>query len=240
MVGGLAPGVYNLLFESSPTGRRFTARAVEGVRVKAGEDARADLRMIAGRRLHGTVVEAGNGQPVAGTNILCYSASHPRSGAACQGTYTDEHGRFEYFVPPGPALVYVNASDSKATLNVPDDRDPDAVVLKRGYDPNAKKPPGPRPSVECEVRVRMKTDADDRPAQKADRTLTGRVFDKGGSPLVAVQVSYNNRKPIDVATDRLGLFRMRGLPHGPLRSACTGTAIRAAGRVSRPMPSRST
>src|SRR5262249_47747704 len=41
VVGGLAPGVYNLLF-GSPKGRRLTARAVEGVRVKAGEDARAD------------------------------------------------------------------------------------------------------------------------------------------------------------------------------------------------------
>ena len=37
LVGGLAPGVYNLLFGSSPKGRRFTARAVEGVRVRAGE-----------------------------------------------------------------------------------------------------------------------------------------------------------------------------------------------------------
>jgi len=215
-VGGLAPGVYNLLFGSSPKGRRFTARAVEGVRVKAGDDARSDLRMIAGRRLHGMAIEAGNGKPMAGVNILCYNASHPRSGAACQGTYTDEHGRFEYFVPPGPAFVYINASDSGVTLNVPDDRDPDPVVLKQGYDPNAKQPPGPRSPVECEVRVRMKTDAGDRPAQKEDRTLTGRVFDKSGSPLVGVQVYYNNRTVIESATDRLGLFRLRGLPHGPL------------------------
>jgi hypothetical protein len=216
-VGGLAPGVYNLLFESSPKGRRFTARAVEGVRVKAGDDARADLRMIAGRRLHGMVVVAGNGKPEAGVNILCYNASHPRSGAECQGTYTDEHGRFQYFVPPGPAFAYINASDSGVTPNIPEGRDPDPVILKLGYDPNAKKPPGPRPPVECEVVVRVKSDADDRPAQNEDRTLTGRIFDKGGSPLVAVRVSYNNnRTPNDVATDRLGLFRMRGLPRGPL------------------------
>jgi hypothetical protein len=148
---------------------------------------------------------------------LCYNASHPRSGSGCQVTYTDEHGRFEYFVPPGPAFVYINASDSGATLNVPDDRDPDPVVLKLGYDPNAKQPPKPRPPVECEVVVRVKSDADDRPAQKEDRTLTGRIFDKDGSPLVAVRVSHNNnRTPNNVATDRLGIFRMRGLPHGPL------------------------
>ncbi|MFI5460545.1 MAG: hypothetical protein ACHRXM_34455 [Isosphaerales bacterium] len=54
--GGLAPGVYNLLFMASPKGRRLTARAVEGVRVKAGEDSRADLVMIEGRRLLGTAI----------------------------------------------------------------------------------------------------------------------------------------------------------------------------------------
>ena len=63
----------------------------------------------------------------------------------------------------------------------------------------------------------MKTDAGDRPAQKEDRTLTGRVFDKDGSPLVGVQVYYNSRTINEVATDRLGIFRLKGLPHGPLR-----------------------
>jgi RNA polymerase sigma factor (sigma-70 family) len=216
-VGGLAPGVYNLLFESSPKGRLFTARAVEGVRVKAGEEAQADLRMITGRRLHGMVIVAGTGKPEAGVNILCYNASHPRSGAACQGTYTDEHGRFEYFVPPGPTFVYINASDAGVTLNVPDDRDPDPVVLKLGHDPTAKQPPGPRPPVECEVRVRMRTDAGDPPAQKDDRTLTGRVFDKDGLPLIGVQVYYNSTTINECATDRLGLFRLSGLPHRPLQ-----------------------
>ena len=73
-VGGLAPGVYNLLLRTSPRGRRFTARAVEGVRVKAGEEARADLRMIEGRRLHGTVASARTGKPLTGVPIFCYSA----------------------------------------------------------------------------------------------------------------------------------------------------------------------
>src|SRR5690348_665825 len=64
-IGGLAPGVYNLLFESSPKGRRFTARAVEGVRVQAGREARADLQMIEGRRLSGRAIFAVDGEPVA-------------------------------------------------------------------------------------------------------------------------------------------------------------------------------
>jgi RNA polymerase sigma factor (sigma-70 family) len=221
-VSGLAPGVYNLLFQSSPKGRRFTAPAVEGLRVNAGEDARADLRMIAGRRVHGTAVGGRSGQPLVGTPICCYSASHPRSGAACQGTYTDEQGHFEHFVPPGSALVYIAEPgqfglEYRNILNVPDDRDPDPIVLKQGDDPNTKQPPGGSGIVECEARVRLENGAPDRPGQNEDRTLTGRVFDKGGSLLVGVQVYYNSRTLNEAATDRQGLFRLKGLPQGPLR-----------------------
>ena len=119
-------------------GRRFTARAVEGVRVKAGEEARADLRMIEGRRMHGTAVDVETGKPLVGVPIFCYSPSHPRSGAACEGDYTDDQGRFEHSSRPGPAFVYIDASTASSaaspdtTLIVPDDRDPDPVVLKRG------------------------------------------------------------------------------------------------------------
>ena len=176
LVGGLAPGVYNLVFKSSPKGRRFTARAVEGVRVQAGREAHADLRMIEGRRLRGRAIFAVDGEPVANTYIMCYSASHPRSGAACQSTYTDEQGHFEHFLPPGPAFVYINngagsGSAAQKTLNVPADRDPDPVILKRGHDLNAKPAPPPRfiPPIECEVRVRVKTEPGDRPAPGADR-----------------------------------------------------------------------
>jgi protocatechuate 3,4-dioxygenase beta subunit len=212
VVGGLRPGVCILRLEASPKGRKFTARAVEGIRVKAGEDAKADLHLIAGRRLHGTAVDAGTGKPLPGLYILCYNAS-----GACAGTFTDEHGGFDYFVPPGPAFVYINVSGVGPTVNVPENQDPDPVVLKQGYDPNAKQPPEPRLAVECEVRVRVKSDDGDRPAQKEDRSLTGRVFDQRGTPLVAVQVHFNNnRTPNMVATDRVGIFRMNGLPHGPL------------------------
>jgi hypothetical protein len=220
-VGGLQPGVYNLLFESSPRGRRFTARAVEGVRVQAGREARADLRMIEGRRLHGTAIYTVDGEPVAGADILCYSASHPLSGAACQGTFTDDRGRFEHFVPPGPALVYLNLSGPGSAgwkvLTVADDRDPGPLILKRGHDPTARPAPRFAGLVECEVRVRVKADPGDRPATGDDRTLFGRVFDKSGSPLPAIQVHYNHgRRFFDGATDRLGLFRLPGLPRGRL------------------------
>ena len=44
----LGPGVFNVLLMDSGRGKKFTARAVEGVRVKAGDDARADLLVIEG------------------------------------------------------------------------------------------------------------------------------------------------------------------------------------------------
>ena len=103
------------------------------------------------------------------------------SGGACTGTYTDELGRFEHFVPPGPALLYIADSGQvgvayRNVLDVPDDRDPDPVVLMQ---------------------------------------------DEG-------------------ATDRLGIFRLKGLPQGPLRLGLPGIVSSMAGRVSRPRPSRLT
>jgi protocatechuate 3,4-dioxygenase beta subunit len=220
-VGGLAPGVYNVLFGQSPKGRRFTARAAEGVRVKAGDDARADLRMIEGRRLRGMAVIAETGAPLVGAPIFCYNPSHPRSGAACQGTYTDGQGRFEHFVPPGPALVYIAlpglvGSEHRKALDVLDNRDLDLVTLKRTTNPNAEAFENRAHIVECEVRVRVKADVGGGSAPGEERIVSGRVFDKDGSPLSGVQVYYNSRKLIEAATDRLGVFRLKGLPHGRL------------------------
>ena len=44
-----------------------TARAVEGVRVRAGADTPADLAIIEGRPLRGVVVDRETGGPVPGT-----------------------------------------------------------------------------------------------------------------------------------------------------------------------------
>jgi hypothetical protein len=68
----------------------------------------------------------------------------------------------------------------------------------------------------------VKTDAGDRPAHGEDRTLTGRVFDKNGSPHVGVQVHFTSRTLNEGAKDRPGLFRLRGQPHGSLRLGLLG------------------
>ncbi len=41
------------------------------------------------------------------------------------------------------------------------------------------------------------------------------MFDQHGSPIAAVRVAYNREKVVSGATDRMGVFRLRGLPGGP-------------------------
>jgi RNA polymerase sigma factor (sigma-70 family) len=218
-IGGQPPGVYNLHFEASPRGRRFTARAIEGVRVKAGEDARADLVMIEGRRLHGTAIHLYDNTPIAGTRVTCYSPSHLRSGPVSQFTFADEQGRFEFFVPPGPAVVSIPA-DQK-TVTIPADRDPEPVRLENN--PNAKPHPAARPIkvAECPVRIRVKVGEANAAAQDQVRTLSGRIFDPEGLPIAGVRVTYSGplREKFSgvAATDRLGLFRLKGLPKDQFR-----------------------
>ncbi len=222
-IGGLAPGVFDVDFRSSPKGRRFTARAVEGVRVKAGENAPADLLMIEGRRLHGTAIHVNNNTPMAGVPVYCHSASHPRSSYSCQTTVTDDQGRFEHFVPPGPALVYISIPGllgrrQRRVLTVPEDRDPEPVRLERNSDPNADEPRQGDHPVECEARIRGKTDSGDAARRNEVRTVTGRIFDTKGLPIASVRVYYSTPQAhVEAATDRLGLFRMKGLPQGELR-----------------------
>ncbi len=156
-IGGRAPGVYDLHLKTFPANRRLTARAVEGVRVKAGEDARAELVLIEGRRLHGTAIYLYDNTPMIGIPVQCHSPPHLRLGPVNQMTYTDDQGRFEFFVPPGPATVLI-PSDEKILI-IPADHDPEPVRLENN--PNAKPRPSPRPIkvFECPVRVRVKARA---------------------------------------------------------------------------------
>jgi hypothetical protein len=220
--GGLAPGVYNLCLFSSPRGRRFTATAIEGVRVRAGEDATADLKLIEGRRLHGTVVDIKTGRPMGAFPVVCSSTALPLSGNAGKQDYTDDQGRFEFFVPPGLACVYLGASGpfvspfadkgpDTRTLIVAADRDPDAIRLEAGHDPDDRSLRIFTPALPTQVRIRA-VSGEETP--RADgRTLMGRVFDQDGSPIAGVAVTCRHRnRTMTLATDRLGVFRASGLP----------------------------
>ncbi len=54
---GLEPGVYNLLFMRARGREQATARAVEGLRVRAGAETPANLILFEGRPLRGVVIE---------------------------------------------------------------------------------------------------------------------------------------------------------------------------------------
>ena len=84
------------------------ARAIEGVRVRLGADTPADLAVIAGRPLRGTVVDRDTGRPVPGTLVGCYGPARPQSGADVQAHRADDPGRFTFHaVLPGEQHVYI-------------------------------------------------------------------------------------------------------------------------------------
>ena len=218
VIRGLAPGVFNVLFMDSGRGKQFTAKAVEGVRVKAGEDARADLALIEGRRLYGTVTDFPDEKPMADIWVRSYNSARPRSGDACLVVTSDDRGCYELFVPPGAAYVFVGmpgtvTREHHRYLTVVADRDPEPIHFQKARkvtaDFQAKSPI----AVELEARIRVSNGAGDGLPRK-ERDLTGRIFDQHKVPIAGVRVSYNMEKLVSGATDRMGLFRLKGLPPG--------------------------
>jgi Carboxypeptidase regulatory-like domain len=65
------------------------------------------------------------------------------------------------------------------------------------------------------TQFRIKAEAGKEHLQDGTRTLTGRILDQDGEPIAGVQINYNDRKSpslVTIATDRLGVFHMGGLP----------------------------
>jgi hypothetical protein len=124
------------LFHGVPGRHGATARAVEGVRVRAGADTPADLVVITSRPLRGVVVDRDTGQPVPGIQVGCYGPARPRSGAAVESHKADDQGRFTFHVPPGEHYVYLMEGDIGSRLAhrdvvVPDQGDIESVRLMR-------------------------------------------------------------------------------------------------------------
>jgi Carboxypeptidase regulatory-like domain len=144
--------------------------------------------------------------------VQSYNSARPRSGDACLGISTDESGHFELFVPPGPAYLFCRGHGKHLTIFA--DRDPAPFHFQKAREVTAdfeEKSPTP---VEFEARIRVRTVASDGPPRK-ERDLTGRVFDQHGLPIAGVRRTYKMEKFVSGATDRLGLFRLKGLPPGP-------------------------
>jgi hypothetical protein len=117
LITGLEPRVHNLLFIRARGRLQATARAVEGLRVRAGADTPIDLTLIEGRPLRGVVIDQETDRPIAGTLVGCYGPARPQSGAAVQSRKTDEQGRFTFYVPPGEQHVYIMDGSSFSRLS---------------------------------------------------------------------------------------------------------------------------
>ena len=152
-------------------------------------------------------------------------------------------GHFELFVPDGPARVFFGMPGSlgylrEVALTVPADRDPEPIqvaiddqrpaVIARRFRP-----------VACDVRVRLRADAGEGRPPAEGRTLSGRVFDSDGSPIVGLRLYCSkDRTLVDCATDRLGVFRFKDLPPGRSRSRYAGMFKPAGSPSSHPRPPR--
>ncbi len=112
LIGGLEPGVYNLVLVAVPGRPELTARAIEGIRVRLDESTSAELSVMTGRPLRVDVVDRDTGQLQPGMEVGCYGPAHPRSGAAVDMRKTDDQGRVTFRVPPGEQRLYVAAGDN--------------------------------------------------------------------------------------------------------------------------------
>jgi hypothetical protein len=214
LIGGLGPGVYNLLFQGVPGHDQLTARAVEGLRVLAGAETPANLTVIRGRPLRGVVLDRETDEPVADILVGCYGPAHPRSGAAVETHKTDAQGRFTFHVPPGEQHDYImeNISSSRLSrrdLFVPEQGEIESCRLLRTVPENhgprevMKAESRPLPPAGAKVKDVMKvatrelpvrdlaegkvTEEAEKPIPKV-RTITGHVRDPKGRPLVGVSV----------------------------------------------------
>ncbi len=116
-IGGLEPGVYNVLLLEVPGREQAAARALEGVRVRAGDDATADLSLIEGKPLRGVVIDRETNKPMAAAQVGCQGSALPQSGTAIMGAKTDEEGRFVFHVPPGEQFVYLVDDPSSSWMS---------------------------------------------------------------------------------------------------------------------------
>ena len=205
-ITGLEPGVYNLLLEEAPGRPKATARAVEGLRVQAGQNTAALMKVIEGRPLRGIVIDQATDQPVTGIDVGCYGPARPQSGAAVESRKTDASGSFTFHVPPGEQYVYLMDGNtfsrlSRCTVDVPEKGEIAPVRLIRlsqsansrssQYVTKAASPP--REPTKGAAKPKEKRDVAENKEVKAAaiRTLTGRVRGPQGEPLAGIHVTVN-------------------------------------------------
>jgi hypothetical protein len=224
-IGGLVPGVFNLMLLEVPGRKHATATAVEGVRVESATESTADLSVIEGRPLRGVVVDRGDGdKPVRGARVGCRGPAQPRSGQALMATETDERGRFAFHVPPGEHFVFViddpaRNRTGRRLVVVPEQGEilPVFLLIAASDETAPATAPASKEVVVADAPLRAGAIG----AAKR-RTVNGRVTDPDGRPLSGIRVAVDTGPtrpgavrvdPHDWAiTDRGGRFLLDGVP----------------------------
>ena len=109
-IHSLQEGLYNvMLYNLDLSGNpEWTGAAAESVMVRAGKTVdHTDIRLVKGGMISGRVTGRDTGEPLEGVLVGFYDASHPRSTAAMQGTYTDADGAYRFRAAPGNVRVYL-------------------------------------------------------------------------------------------------------------------------------------
>ena len=235
-ITGLEPGVYNLLFEEAQGRPKATARAVEGLRVQAGHNTAALMKVIEGRRLSGIVIDQATDQPVVGIQVGCDGRTTPiRSRRRFTQDRCDRPlhlsgpTRRTARLPDGRHLLQ---QVEQGTVDVPEEGEIAPVRLIRMSQSASSQ--SSQYTRKAAIRTSEPTKGEAKSKQKAQRgreqgsqgdpligTLTGRVRGPQGEPLAGVHVSVspcmqtpNALKPeqFDSAiTDRAAVSLFQGL-----------------------------
>ncbi|WP_165224565.1 sigma-70 family RNA polymerase sigma factor [Aquisphaera insulae] len=241
-VGGLSPGVYNVVLLGVQDRPAATAVAMEGLRVRADQSTAVLLKVTEGRSLRGIVIDRKTGKPMAEILVGCNGPAHPMSGSALQSAKTDATGAFTFLVPPGRQSVFLMDRKSpwsrlgQSAVNVPEKGEADLVRLvwisRPAVAPSAndmvKAVAEPAKAVVAPAVV-----PEVPPAAESLRSVTGHVQDREGSPLFHVGVTWSDPragtptdKVGDAVTDRDGTFVLNNLPTDEVRLCLRQTGFR--------------
>ncbi len=238
-VGGLPPGVYNVMLRQVPGRPHAAAAAVECLRVRPGADTEADLVAIEGRPIRGVVLDRDTGKPVPGTLVGCYGPARPLSSGEVGEQRTDDQGQFAFYVPPGEQHIYCmygygNSRLDHKVILVPEQGKVEPIrLLLRPQGPMTPQPPAavakaavpqPAPAPAPPVAPKAEVAPNPNPAPET-RTVTGHVRDPHGRPLGGIHLWVPPENPgpiaerlqgVTASTDRDGLFIFPGLPREPI------------------------
>jgi protocatechuate 3,4-dioxygenase beta subunit len=125
----LGPGKYNVALDlKGDWGKSWTARAVEGLDLKAGESRDGvDFELIEGALITGRVVGDG-GEPIPNVPIGVYGPAHPKTSGWVQSSNTAADGTFTLRVPGGAQDVYIQSGEPPSGYQMPQDKSQTTTV----------------------------------------------------------------------------------------------------------------